>query len=120
LDAYLAQFRSGLEQRLQMIYAGIVSLRDKGFRVDAITPQAAIYLTIRLDLVGQQADGNTLQTQEDVTAYLLSQAKLAVVPFYAFGADRSSPWYRLSVGTADLGDIPEMLGMLKQALSRLQ
>ena len=40
-----------------------------------------------------------LADQSDVTAYLLNEASLAVVPFYAFGASRDSAWYRLSVGT---------------------
>jgi aspartate aminotransferase len=49
----------------------------------------------------------------------LSEAKLAVVPFYAFGADRSSPWYRLSVGTATINDVTEAIASLRMALSKL-
>lgn len=119
LDAYLQGFRAGLQDRLQLIYDGIIALKAKGYPVDAIPPQAAIYLTIQLNLAGRQADEKVLHTQEAVTAYLLSEAKLAVVPFYAFGAEPSSPWYRLSVGTAELTDIPEMLQMLEGALRRL-
>ena len=36
-----------------------------------------------------------LETTEDVTRYLLNEAKLAIVPFYAFGTKRDSDWYRL-------------------------
>jgi aspartate aminotransferase len=95
-------------------------LKKAGFAVDCIEPQAAIYLAVKIDLAGKQTpDGAILQNQEDVTAYLLSEAKLALVPFYAFGAPRTSPWYRLSVGTCKKDDIDEMLKKLGDALSRL-
>ena len=57
--------------------------------------------------------------QKDVTEYILNEAKLAVVPFYAFGASADSSWYRLSVGTCKKEEIDEMLGMLKAALEKL-
>jgi len=49
----------------------------------------------------------------------LQTAGLAVVPFYAFGADNNSPWYRLSVGTCKEEEIDEMLEKLKKALKQL-
>jgi len=49
----------------------------------------------------------------------LEEAKLAIVPFYAFGADRGSNWYRLSVGTALESDIDAVKTNLAQALSKL-
>jgi len=89
--------------------------------VNAIAPQAAIYLTIQLNLAGKTTkDGKLLATQSDVTDYILSEAKLAVVPFYAFGAGHQSPWYRLSVGTCTEEEIDEMLGKLQQALEQLE
>jgi aspartate aminotransferase len=54
-----------------------------------------------------------------VTSYLLQHASLAVVPFYAFGASKNSPWYRLSVGTCKKDEIDEMLGKLEQVLKTL-
>lgn len=120
VQAYLSHFKAEIEERLRRIYEGFVQLKREGFTVDAITPQAAIYLTIKLDLVGRTTkDGEILETQSDVTDYLLSEAKLAVVPFYAFGAEKNSPWYRLSVGTCKKEEIDEMLGMLKAALKEL-
>ena len=117
---YLYHYKQELEYRLQNIYAGIIALKEKGFAIDAVTPQAAIYLTVKIDLVGKQTnDGNLLSTQSDVTAYLLSDAKLAIVPFYAFGAGKQSPWYRISVGTCKKEEIPEMLEMLENALVAL-
>lgn len=120
IDKYMVHFKAEIEERLRRIYAGILELKNAGHTVDAVTPQAAIYLTVQFNLVGKtKADGTNLATQNDVTDYLLSEAKLAVVPFYAFGAPRSSSWYRLSVGTCKKEEIDEMLGMLSKALGRL-
>jgi aspartate aminotransferase len=118
---YLANFKTEIEERLRNIYEGFSQLKKEGFPVDAIAPEAAIYLTIEINLAGKTtASGNTLRDQGEVTAYLLNEAKLAVVPFYAFGAGRSSAWYRLSVGTCKKEEIPEMLATLKSALQGLR
>ena len=116
---HLNTFKKALEERLRKIYFGFISLKQKGYPVDAIAPQAAIYLTIKIDIVGKSIDNVILQTQSDVTAYILNEANLAVVPFYAFGADNQSPWYRLSVGTCDLKEINPMLAQLERALEKL-
>lgn len=119
VETYLSSFKQELEDRLWAIYNGIIALKGKGYPVDAVAPQAAIYLTIKIDLKGLQANDKQLETQADVTDYLLSEAKLAIVPFYAFGADRTSPWYRLSIGTCKKDEIAEMLGTLEVALQKL-
>lgn len=115
---YLAFFKSELEDRLWAIYNGITALKEKGYPVDAIAPQAAIYLTIKIDLAGKDVGGKILATQADVTEFLLNEAKLAIVPFYAFGANDNSPWYRLSIGACRKEDIAEMLAMLESALEK--
>lgn len=120
IQQYLTHFKAEVEERLIKIYEGFIRLKNEGFRVDAISPQAAIYLTVRVDLVGKTIkEGKVLEKQSDVTDYLLSEGKLAVVPFYAFGADKESPWYRLSVGTCKKEEINEMFAKLKEALSKL-
>ncbi len=120
IKKFLAHFKSEIEERLRLIHKGFIQLKEEGLAVDAIAPEAAIYLTIKIDLVGKTtAEGKLLGTQSDVTAYLLNAAGLAVVPFYAFGADKSSPWYRLSVGTCKKEEIHEMIGKLKEALIKL-
>jgi aspartate aminotransferase len=121
IKKYLNHFKKEVEERLHRIYDGFIFLKKEGLPVDAITPQAAIYLTIKIDLAGRKdAAGNLLKDQSDVTAYILNEAKLAVVPFYAFGASRSSAWYRLSVGTCKKEEIDEMIGMLRKALQKIQ
>jgi aspartate aminotransferase len=120
VDHFMASFKKELEERLVLIYKGFQNLKTKGFPVDACAPRAAIYLTIQLSLVGKTTDtGKILATQSGVTDFILNQAKLAVVPFYAFGASESSDWYRLSVGTCKKDEIPGMLAMLEVALNKL-
>lgn len=120
ITSFLRHFRAELEERLRKIYEGFMSLKDRGLPVDAIAPEAAIYLTIKIDLAGKKTpDGRTLETQGDVTDYILNEAKLAVVPFYAFGASKSSAWYRLSVGTCRKEQIGEMIGKLGEALGKI-
>jgi aspartate aminotransferase len=120
IDKYLTHFKSGINERLNKIYAAFMELKNEGFCVDAIAPQAAIYLTIKIDLAGKTtASGEKLSSQKDVTSYILNEARLAVVPFSAFGAHKNSPWYRLSVGTCHAEDIPEMTDQLRKAMQKL-
>jgi aspartate aminotransferase len=120
IKKYLTHFKYEIEERLRRIYNGLMRLKAEGFSVDAIEPQAAIYLTIQIDLAGKTtADGQLLKKQDDVTNYLLNEANLAIVPFHAFGAESSSSWYRLSVGTCKKEEIDDMLGSLEAALKKL-
>jgi aspartate aminotransferase len=120
IKKYLFHFKKEIEERLRNIYDGFITLKNEGFTVDAIAPEAAIYLTIKIDLVGKKTnDGKLLENQSEVTGYILNEAKLAVVPFYAFGASRNSAWYRLSVGTCKKDEIDEMIDKLRDALKKL-
>jgi aspartate aminotransferase len=120
IEKYLVHFKSELEERLRRIYTGFKKLKEEGLPVDVITPEAAIYLTIKIDATGKKnPGGKILETQADVTAYMLDEAGLAVVPFYAFGSSRSNPWYRLSVGTCKKDEIDEMIDKLGEVLKKL-
>ena len=119
-DAFIEEQKTKISTRLDGFYKGFQELKKEGFKVDAITPQAAIYLTIKFDLHGmKKADGTVLETTKDITKFILDEAKLAVVPFYAFGADENSPWYRMSVGTCKVTDIPDVISNLRNALKTL-
>jgi aspartate aminotransferase len=121
IHGFLVRYKKALEYRLVHIYNGMQQLKAAGHNVDAITPQAAIYLTVKVDLTGRRKpDGALLNNQADVTQYLLQEAKLAIVPFHCFGASHESPWYRLSVGTCKENDIEPMLHQLKNALELLR
>lgn len=120
IEAFMTPFKSEIENRLMAFYNGINSLREEGLPVDVISPQAAIYLTVKIDLIGKTtAKGETLNTVADMTNYLLNEAELAIVPFSAFGASQDSNWYRLSVGTSKVEDIPQVITKLKNAISSL-
>jgi aspartate aminotransferase len=120
IQNYLTAFKAAIEERLQLFYKGFIALKEKGFSVDAVAPQAAIYLTIKINLVGKYTkEGKLLSTQEEVTNFILSEAKLAIVPFSAFGASKESDWYRLSVGTSNKTSIVNMFIQLEQALLSL-
>ncbi len=120
VDAYLEDIKEKAHDRLNAFYAGFKQLKSEGHAVEAIPPQAAIYLTVKFDLKGLRTeDGNVLESTSDITAYLLDEAGLAIVPFYAFGTPKSSTWYRLSVGTAVSEEIPELFERLKSALNKL-
>lgn len=118
---FLTQFKGEIELRLNGFYEGFIRMKEKGYSVDAVAPQAAIYLTVKIDLVGKTTtEGQLLNTQSDVTAYILGEAKLAIVPFSAFGAGSQSPWYRLSVGNSKAEDIPAVFTLLEAALKKIK
>ena len=119
-DAFIVEQKKHIVARLDEFYNGFQTLKSEGFKVDAITPQAAIYLTIKFDLHGMKtADGKVLETTKDITKYILDDPKLAVVPFYCFGADDNSPWYRMSVGTCKITDAKDVISSLRNALIKL-
>ncbi|MEM6347233.1 MAG: aminotransferase class I/II-fold pyridoxal phosphate-dependent enzyme [Bacteroidota bacterium] len=121
VSSFLEGMRRRLSDRLVSFYDGFRELKGKGFPVDAIEPQAALYLTVKLDLIGSVGpDGKKLTSSKEVYTYLLNEANVALVPFYAFGLTEQSPWYRLSVGTARMSDIPVIFERIEAALKRLQ
>ena len=118
---YLFKIKNEISMRLNALHEGFTTLKNEGFSVESIPPQAAMYLTVKFDLTKKiTAEGKILETTPDVTQYLLDEAGLAIVPFYAFGASKKSQWYRLSVGTAVYGEIGDLFERLKGALIKLK
>jgi aspartate aminotransferase len=118
---YLADFNAELSNRLFSFYNGIQAIKAKGFLVDAIKPEAAIYLTVKIDVKGKiMPNGTPITEQMQVWQYILDEAKIALVPFSSFGADKQSPWYRWSVGTSITNEIPTVLQALENALAQLK
>ena len=121
VEADMAGFKEEIKFRLKGFYEGIKAMTADGLPIEAIAPQAAIYLTVKIDLVGKTLpDGSVINSVEETTAYILNEAKVALVPFYAFGAERSSPWYRLSVGTISKEDVPKAIDNIRKALTQLR
>jgi aspartate aminotransferase len=106
--------------RLEALYQGIERLRSRGFAIEAIEPQGAIYLTTRFDLFNKKTPaGTVLKTNEDIRTYLLEKAGFAIVPFQAFGVRADSGWFRLSVGAVSIDEIRAALARLESALESL-
>ena len=121
VDGYLDWFRKEIRSRLEGFYKGFIALKQKGHRVDAIEPQAAMYLTVQLNLAGAvTAEGQRLEHNADVHRYILDEAKVGLVPFSHFGASESSNWYRLSVGTCRLQEVEVIISALDAALNKLK
>lgn len=126
---HLHAFRAQLQSRLQAFHQGITDLKRAGFPIDAIAPQASIYLSLNLPIRPRLPKPD--KTQPDfpppltpgnggtVYQYLLHQANLAILPFALFGAKNHPDWFRLSVGTCTPQQIPEILAKLKSALQNL-
>ena len=120
VDNYLIEFKKEIDFRLKKIYEGFIALKKEGFSVDAIFPQAAIYLTVKIDLVGKSFNGKQFTNQTEVTEYILNEAKLAMVPFSSFGAKADSYWYRISVGCVKKEEILDVLVKLRKALKNVE
>lgn len=117
VEKALTAHKKRIEERLWLIHNRIEGLKAKGYPIDAIAPQAAIYMTIKFDLKGKQYKGQVLNNQDAVTRFLLDEVGVALVPFYCFGADKESPWYRISVGTARVEDLNAMFDKLDEVFA---
>jgi aspartate aminotransferase len=121
LNTYLHAFKKQLQRSLNSLYDGVMQLKTEGFQVDSIAPMGAIYLTVKVDYTGKiTPEGDLLQTSADVNFYLIKEAKIALVPFSAFGSDGNMNWFRASVGGCSLHDIQDMIPRLKAALEKLK
>ena len=121
VDTYLTNLKSGLQGTLEALFAGLKELKTGGYPVDAVTPAGAIYLTIKIDVLGRTTpDGQLLATTKEITSYLIAEAKLALVPFSAFGSPASEPWFRASVGAETRESIQAALPRLRAALDKLK
>ena len=121
VDEYMEKIKTEIHSRLKAIHDGFVQLKEEGFPVLSIAPQAALYLTVQFELKGRKREnGELIQTTQDITSYLLEEAKIGIVPFSAFGASSDSTWYRISVGTCSLADTAGIVSNLRIALSKLK
>jgi aspartate aminotransferase len=118
---YLNWINSEINFRLDGFYSGLNNMKIKGLPVDALKPQGAIYLTVLFDIIGYRTkDGKTIDSIADVTKFLLEDAKVALVPFSAFGSKIKKPWYRLSVGTCSKDEVASILHSIETAIMGLK
>jgi aspartate aminotransferase len=106
-------------ERLEALYRGFMELKAAGYPVDCVPPQGAIYLSMRMDLVGRKLDGKAIASNEEIRQWLLSEAGVAVVPFQAFGLPDETGWFRISVGAVSLDEIRDAFPRMRRFLDRL-
>ncbi|MEM1025517.1 MAG: pyridoxal phosphate-dependent aminotransferase [Myxococcota bacterium] len=120
LDDYLTSMRTRVHQRLQLVAQGVEAHRARGWNVECIQPQGAIYLSVRLDLIGRKnRRGQILKNDEDIRRHVLDEAGIALVPFRCFGVHEEAQWFRASVGVASVDDCASIEGRLGRALDAL-
>lgn len=121
VNDYLGDIKTKIQASLTALYNGFQQLKVEGFKVDAIVPMGAIYLTVKVDYAGKTTpDGDLIKNSADVNFYLIKEAKVALVPFSAFGTDDDSVWFRASVGATSLQDIEQTIPRIREALEKLQ
>jgi aspartate aminotransferase len=94
-------------------------MKEDGYPVECVTPQGAIYLSLKLDLIGRKVGGKPMATNEAIRQLLLQEAGFAVVPFQAFGLSEDTGWFRLSVGAVSMEEIESCFPRLRRLLDRL-
>lgn len=120
MDEYLGHMRAQVHDRLRRLQNAVLHFKERGYPVDAIAPQGAIYLSIRLDLRGKKtSDGKVLQSDQDIVRHILDQAGIALVPFQGFGLQGDSQWFRASIGVTSLSDCDSVQARLQRAFDAL-
>lgn len=121
VDAFVNEFKGKLEASLKVLHNGIQDLKGKGLAVESIKPMGALYLTIKLDYIGKtKPDGTIIENSSDLVFYLINEAGVALVPFSAFGEEKTEPWFRASVGGLAIDEIKVMMPKLENALNNLK
>ena len=121
VDATIQKHRDMISERVNKLFNSFSALREIGFPVDAIQAEGAMYLTVKIDLIGKTTDeGELLKDAKDVTMFLIRKAKVGIVPFYCFGASKQNPWFRISVGTLKTEAISTVVDNLREALSQFK
>lgn len=115
MKAFLAQHLGGIHARLDALAEGLRGLKAEGLPIDCIDPEGAIYLSVKLDLVGRPG----LPDEDAVRLLMLEKAGVAVVPFSAFGDSKNKGWWRFSVGAVSVKQIQECLPRLREAIRQV-
>lgn len=120
MGSFMQDFHAQIQARLAALANGIQVMKDEGLPIDCLPVEGAIYLSLQLGAQGRTtASGTLLETDEDVRAWLLEEAGVAVVPFTAFGYPAGSGWMRMSVGSVTMDDIRATLDAIRSAMTSL-
>jgi aspartate aminotransferase len=120
-QSFIHRMIHAVSSRQKAFYDGLKQLQHKGLPVEVIQPTGAIYLSVRFNVHGLKTpQGELLSTASAIAEYLLASASVAVVPFTAFGLPPHTDWFRISVGTCRLEEIPDILLRIENSLKNLQ
>lgn len=119
VQAFRKSMNAAVNGRLDALHDGFAAMKSAGYPVDGIQPQGAIYLSLRLDVVGRTIDGRRIDGNEAIRKLILEEAGLAAVPFQAFGLRDETGWFRLSVGAVSTDEIAAMFPRLRALLDRV-
>ena len=123
-QAAAAQALTGEQQSVRERVDVYRSRRDRAVELleeipglDPIVPEGAFYIYVDCTgLIGKRTqDGSTLETDQDVTLFLLETAQVAVIQGSAYG---TSPFFRMSFAT-DLDTIETALRAVHDAIGEL-
>ncbi len=119
-EAAIAEFRVEMDgriaERLMALRECFEGLKARGYPVESINPQGAIYFSAQFRLHGKSVGGRKVETDDDIRVLLLEHAGVAVVPFQAFGVNENTGWFRLSIGAVSMDEIGSMFLKLETLL----
>lgn len=115
IQEFLVTFRGELQSRLDLLYEAFSTWKSEGLPVDVIAPEGAMYLSVKIDLIGKSG----FPDAEAVRLMLLEEADCAVIPFDCFGDHVNLGWFRFSVGAVGVEDVKRCLVKVGQALRKV-
>jgi aspartate aminotransferase len=119
--AAVAKHRAMVAERVQAYHQGFQSLKAMGLPVDSIPAMGAMYISVRIGIIGRTTpEGDVLNDAADVTYYLIRHAGVGLVPFFAFGIGRDNDWFRVSVGTTRMDMVPGVIAGIRAAIEGLR
>lgn len=112
-QACISTFRDAFERRRDLVVAGVAAIPG----LTLSPPEGAFYAYIGCaGLIGKTTpQGKRLETDADVTEYLLHHAHVGAVPGAAYGL---SPFFRISTATADT-TLTEAIARIARAVAVL-
>ncbi|MFQ5599113.1 MAG: pyridoxal phosphate-dependent aminotransferase [Candidatus Krumholzibacteriia bacterium] len=119
VENFKCQMAGRVRERLEALHEGFSRMQADDYPVDCVNPQGAIYLSLRIDVIGRKLDGDPIEDNETLRKLLLARAGFAVVPFQAFGLDEETGWFRISVGAVSLDEIRGLFPRFRHLLDLL-
>lgn len=110
LAAAATRMNTELQRRVRWVSRALRRLARPRGELQVLTPQAGIYVAVRVKRSGWS---------DEAARVALLEAGVAVVPFTAFGLDHDSGWLRLCVAGAPWRALRTAPGRIARALERV-